>query len=208
MQIMISDSHGGALIGAADHYYKKIEDSMTLAAAGFIFFLMVLATIQVLSRKLFNAPIPGYIDYAEQSIAIFAFMGIAYCQRFGGHVRMELLLDKVPRGRLFWLLEATTTLATLAIIGVLTVYSYKHFIRAFDFGDSTIDINLPVWPSKLLVTFALAVLFFRLLLQFAGFVRLILYPDAVPVGVPLIADVIEQATHEVAVSDSGEEASK
>ena len=94
--------------------------------------------------------------------------------------------------------------AFLAIILVLTVFSYQHFTRAFEFGDSTIDINLPVWPSKLLVTFALAVLFFRLLLQFFGFLRLILYPDAVPAGVPLIADVVEQATQEVAVSDSGE----
>ncbi len=193
---MTVDSHGGALLGAIDHYYKKIENALNLTAAGFIFFLMFLATFQVLSRKLFNAPIPGYIDYAEQSIAIFAFLGIAYCQRKGGHVRMELVLDKIPRGRIFWAMEAITTLAAFVIVSILFRYSFDHFLRAWEFGDSTIDINLPVWPSKLLVTLALGVLSIRLLLQLVCFSRLVLYPKAVPVAVPLIADLAEQANIE------------
>ena len=54
---------------------------------------MITATVQIISRKVLNMPIPGYIDFAEQSIAIFAFIAIAYCQRLGGHVRMEIFLS-------------------------------------------------------------------------------------------------------------------
>ena len=109
---------------------------------------------------------------------------------------MELLLDKIPRGRMFWLFEVITTFAALAIVTILCRYSFDHFLRAWEFGDSTIDINLPVWPSKLLVTIALGVLAFRLALQLAGFMRLLFYPNAVPVAVPLIADVAQQANIE------------
>lgn len=199
---MTADSHGGAIIGAIDHYYRKVENGLNLTAAGFIFLLMFLATLQVFGRKLLNMPIPGYIDYAEQSIAIFAFLGVAYCQRLGGHVRMELVLDKIPRGRIFWLVETITTLASLAIIAVLCRYSFDHFWRAWENGDSTIDINLPVWPSKLLVTLALGVLAFRFALQLAGFIRLVLYPNAAPVAVPLIADVAKQANIEAEQASS------
>ncbi len=199
---MTNSSPGGAVIGAIDRGYQRIEDALNMFAACFIFFLMFLAAAQVLSRKLLNIPIPGYIDYAEQSIAIFAFLGIAYCQRLGGHVRMELVLDKLKRGRALWIAEAITTLAALLIIVLLARYSFDHFLRAWNNGDSTIDINLPVWPSKLLVSFALGILAIRLLIQFAGFVRLILYPNAEPVAVPLIADVVEQSSTEAEARNS------
>mgnify|MGYP001950750292 CR=1 FL=1 len=115
---------------------------------------------------------------------------------------MELVLDKLKRGRPLWIAEAITTLAALLIIALLARYSFDHFLRAWTYGDSTIDINLPVWPSKLLVSFALAVLAIRLLIQFAGFMRLVLHPDAEPIAVPLIADVVEQASSEAEASTS------
>ena len=170
---------------------------MNLAAAAAIFLLMILAAVQVFSRKLLNLPIPGYIDFAEQSMAIFAFLGVAYCQRLGGHVRMELVLEKMPRGRLLWCSEFITTLAAFIVIALLTRYSFDHFLRALRNGDSTIDISLPVWPSKLLVSIALAFLTIRLLIQLIGFLRLLRSPQSPPVAVPLIADVKQQARHEI-----------
>ena len=196
----MTSTSDGALLGAIDRGYQRIENGLNLFAAGFIFFLMFLAAAQVLSRKLLNIPIPGYIDYAEQSMAIFAFLGVAYCQRLGGHVRMELVLDKLKRGRALWIAEAITTLAALLIIVLLARYSFDHFLRAWNNGDSTIDINLPVWPSKLLVSIALGILSIRLLIQFVGFIRLVVHPTAEPVAVPLIENVVEQASQEAEAS--------
>ncbi|MEO0762938.1 MAG: hypothetical protein AAFZ09_14235, partial [Pseudomonadota bacterium] len=47
------------------------------------------------------------------------------------------------------------------VVIVLAYYGYEHFLRAWDIGDSTIDIELPIWPSKLLVPFAFGILTFR-----------------------------------------------
>ncbi|OED36578.1 hypothetical protein AB833_26645 [Chromatiales bacterium (ex Bugula neritina AB1)] len=156
---------------------------------------MLMATVQIVGRKILNMPIPGYIDIAEQSIALFAFMGAAYCQRLNGHVRMELVLSHL-RGRLLWILEATGTLAALLLVGVMVKYGFDHFWRAWDFGDSTIDIGLPVWPSKLVVPVAFGVLWLRLLLQFIGYLRLIRNPKATPEFVPLIEDTVAHARRE------------
>lgn len=195
------------LLGWIDRFFGRIEDGMNLFAAGAIFLLMFLAAIQVVGRKVFNIPIPGYIDYAEQSIAIFAFMGAAYCQRIGGHVRMELVLDRF-RGRALWLLETFTTAAALIVVGLLARYSFDHFLRAWQIGDSTIDINLPVWPSKLLVSVALGFLAIRLLIQLIGFLRLLARPDLEPVAVPLIEDIQAQARQEIEAGSAVEAASR
>ena len=172
-----------------------MEDLLNNIAALGIFVLMIMATVQIVGRKILNMPIPGYIDIAEQSIALFAFMGAAYCQRLNGHVRMELILSRL-RGRLLWILEATGTLLAMILVGIMVKYGFDHFLRAWNFGDSTIDIGLPVWPSKLIVPVAFSVLWLRLLLQFFGYCRLVRHPQAEPAFVPVIEDVRAQAERE------------
>ena len=78
----------------------------------------------------------------------------------------------------------------------MSKYSFKHFQRAWTIGDSTIDIQLPTWPSKLMIPIAFAALTLRLIVQFAGYVRLIIDPKLQPIGVPLIVDVENQAKQE------------
>ena len=185
------------IINTTDKLLIKLENFLNGFSAIAIFILMLTAAVQVVSRKVFNLPIPGYIDIAEQSIAIFAFLSIAYCQRLGGHVRMEIFLSAM-KGRSKWVSEAIQTTASIIIISILVYFSFKHFQRAWVFGDSTIDIGLPTWPSKLMIPVALATLNLRLLIQLAGYIRLAIDPELEPIGVPLIKDVVEQAEEEAA----------
>jgi len=179
-----------------DRTLGRVEDIFNLVAAGFIFGLMFLGIAQVLGRRLFNAPISGYIDFVELSMATFAFLCVAYCQRLGGHVRMELVL-KLSGGRVRWALEVFGTLVALFIISVLIWYGYDHFLRAWQLGDSTIDAELPVWPSKLVVPIAFALLWLRLAVQLAGYLRLLRRPDAAPVAVPEILTAEALAAREI-----------
>jgi len=179
-----------------DRALGRVEEVFNLVAAAFIFGLMFLGIAQVLGRRLFNAPMSGYIDFVELSMATFAFLGIAYCQRLGGHVRMEMLL-KLTGGRMRWALEVFGTLVALFIIGVLIWYGYGHFLRAWQLGDSTIDAELPVWPSKLVVPIAFALLWLRLLVQLWGYLRLVARPAAAPVAVPEILTAEALAAREI-----------
>ena len=183
------------IITTSDKILEKLENFLNGFSALAIFVLMLTAAVQVVSRKVFNLPIPGYIDIAEQSIAIFAFLSIAYCQRLGGHVRMEIFLSAM-QGRSKWITEMIQTAASILVISILMYFSFKHFQRAWVFGDSTIEQGLPTWPSKLMIPIALAVLNLRLLIQLAGYIRLAINPTLKPLGVPLILDVAEQADEE------------
>lgn len=188
---------------AADKRLFRFESQLNLIAALVIFGVMLIGVAQVIGRKLLNFPVPGYIDVIEIVMGVFAFLSIAYTQRLGGHVRMEILLKKM-KGRSLWVVEAIGTAIIIVIIVILAWFGYEHFLRAWLIGDSTIDADLPLWPSKLLVPVAFVVLLARLFIQFAGFVRLSLHPDAEPVGIPLIESVDEMAQHEIDAGLAGE----
>ncbi len=186
-----------------DSGYFQFEKLLNLVAALVIMGLMFIGVFQVIGRKVFNFPVPGYVDLVEFAMVVFAFLAISYCQKLGGHIRMELIIGRF-HGRMLWFLEIIGVLIAIFIIAVLLFYSFKHFQRAWTIGDSSIDLELPIWPSKLIVPFAFAMLLGRYGIQLAGYIRLLLHPDAKPIAVPMIETVEEQAQHEIDTGLAGE----
>ncbi len=179
----------------------KLESRLNLLSGVIIFMLVLLAITNVLGRKLLNIPVPGYVDWTEQFMAAFAFLGLAFCQREGGHIRMDIVVGRLRR-RPLWLAEWLSILFMLILTTALIYGTFFHFLRSFDWGapnwstDSSIDIALPLWPAKLIVPFSLAVLWVRLALQLWGFGRAIRENAEYPVAVPLIETAFEQAQAE------------
>ena len=186
-----------------DATYFKLEEFLNFISGMVFLSLMFVGTYQVFGRKVLGLPVPGYVDIVEISMTAFAFLGLAYCQNLGGHIRMEIILGRF-KGRALYILEFLGTCVVIAVVGILIIYTWQHFMRAFVNGDSTIDIDIILWPSKLAVPLAFGVLMVRLLLQAFGFVRLIQDPNAVPIAVPHIETVDEQAQAEIDAGLAGE----
>lgn len=184
-----------------DRWVLKIESTLNLASGIVIFALVCLAATNVLGRKLLNLPVPGFIDWVEQFMAFFVFAGLAFCQREGGHIRMEIAIGRM-RGRSLWIVEFLSILFMILLTTVLIYGTWSHFLRSFDFGspnwsrDSSIDLGLPLWPAKLIVPVAMSLLWARLALQLWGFGRAIRLNPEAPVAVPRIQDAASQAAHE------------
>ena len=191
----MSDALGRGL-ARADSWLGRVENRLNLLAGVLVFALMLLGVAQIVLRTVFRSPIFGYIDIVEVSMVGFAVLAIAFVQRVGGHVRMELLVARL-RGRALWIAEAAGTALAIFIVAVLIPYSWRHFERAFEFGDSTIDIEIATWPAKLAVPAALAILLARLAVQMAGYLRLAARPGLAPVAVPLLKDVEQTAAEEI-----------
>ena len=197
----MSDALGRGL-ARADLWLGRVENRLNLLAGLLIFALMLLGVAQIVLRTVFRSPIFGYIDIVEVSMVGFAVLAIAFVQRVGGHVRMELVVARF-KGRALWIAEAVGTALAIFIVAVLIPYSYRHFERAFNFGDSTIDIEIVTWPAKLAVPVALALLLARLVLQMAGYLRLAARPEAEPVAVPLLKDAEQTAAEEIGHAREG-----
>lgn len=172
----------GAL-ARTDRLYSKLENFANFLGGLVVFGLMLFVCSEVVARTFLNKSIFGFIDLVELSMAAVAFMGAAYCQRLGGHIRMDLAVGQL-KGRWLWSAEATSTFVALIVIAILVKGSWAHFMRAWEIGDTTIDAEYVTWPSKILAPLGLSLLWLRLLLNFFGYIRLWRRPDADLVGIP------------------------
>ena len=201
MTVSSSVLEDGTLLSRIDRQLYKIESLLALIGGLAVFSLMLLAVTSVGGRNFFNHPLPGYVDWIEQAMPLIAFIGVSYCQRLGGHIRMDILVGLL-RGRSLWMAEFIGTLLILILMILMIWGSWSHFERSFDWSapywsrDSSLDIRLPLWPAKLLVPIAFSVLALRMGLQAWGYGRAILSGTLQPVAVPLIEDATKVAEKE------------
>ena len=193
----------GPFLRRLDALTIPVENAFNLVAGILIFALMVLGVVQIVLRTVFAAPLLGYIDFVELSMVGFAVLAIAFVQRVGGHVRMELVIQKL-RGRALWFFELLGSSLAIFIVAILIPYSYDHFRRAFDFGDSTIDLELVTWPAKLVVPIALTLLLVRLCIQWMGYLRLLINPSLPQLAIPALKRPEEVAAEEIRLAGANE----
>lgn len=191
----------GSFLSRLDRHLLRLERFFALLSGLAVFSLMFLAAYSVGGRTFFASPLAGYVDWIEALMPLIAFMGIAYVQRDGGHIRMDMVIGSL-KGRALWAAELITVVLIFILILALIWGSWSHFDRSFDCArplcsrDSSIDIALPIWPSKLLVPVAFSVLLARLLIQIWGYGRALFLGLPAPVAVPLIMSIEEQARAE------------
>lgn len=193
-----------------DRALLRVESVLNLLGGVTIMMLVLLAVWHVVGRKLFNAPVYGYVDWIQQFMVVFAFFGLSYCQREGGHIRMDIVVMRL-KGRTLWFAEWVSTLFMLILTVALVYGAWMHFDRSFDLSrplfsrDSSMDIALPLWPAKLIVSLSFGLLSLRLLIQLVVYTRALITGEERPAGVPLPEDPMEVAAREAeAVSGRAE----
>ncbi len=193
-----------SLLSRLDRHLLKLETVFALLSGLAVFSLMFLAAYSVGGRKFFSAPLSGYVDYIETLMPLIAVMGIAYVQRDGSHIRMDMVIGQL-KGRALWGAELLSVVLILLLMIALTMGSWAHVERSFDCArplcsrDSSIDIGIPIWPSKLIVPIAFGVMCLRLMLQVVGYGRAFFLNLPAPVAVPLVQSIEEQARAEVEI---------
>ncbi len=117
---------------------------------------------QILAR-FFGMIIPSAEDFAGYMLAASTFLGLAYTFREGGHIRVSLVIDRLPKS---WRgpQEGIVLLMALALTTFMAWYCIGMVIESWEFGDVSHGyIPVPLWIVQLplalgSVAFALAVL--------------------------------------------------
>jgi TRAP-type C4-dicarboxylate transport system permease small subunit len=79
--------------------------------AALIFLLMVMLLIEVLTRYVLNAPLSISEELGGYLLVAITFIGLAYTWKEKGHVRVVLLVSRMPEKIKQWLRLATLLLA-------------------------------------------------------------------------------------------------
>ena len=190
-----------SLVSRLDRMLLPVETAMIVVSGLFTFGLMFLAVFSVGGREFFGSPLRGYVDWIEMAMPFIAIFGISYVQRTGAHIRMDIVIGFF-KGRTLWAVELAMTILVFLLIALLLWGAWAHFDRSFDFSrpnwsrDSSIDINLPIWPAKLAVVAAFAVLVLRATLQIWAYGRALFLGLDRPAVVPFTPSIEEQAAAE------------
>ena len=196
-----------SLLSCCDQWLHRWESRLNLLAGIIVLLIVLFSVINIIGRGFFNQPFNAYFDLMGQSVPLIAFLGISYCQREGGHIRMDLLLIRL-RGRMLWLFEFISSLFSIFIITTLAYGAYLHTSRSYMLGDSTEDINLTIWPFKAVIAVMFGVLLLRLVIQSWAYLRIIIVNDNRPIAIPVPLDIEAQALQESEQVQGSEEESR
>lgn len=115
--------------------------------------------------------IPSYADFTGFFLAASIFLALAYALREGGHIRVTLLLGRLPipvQRRV----ETIVVAVALAMSAFASWYIILLVYESFEYGDrSSGMVSVPIWLPQLPVAFGLTIFTIALLDELVGLLR-------------------------------------
>lgn len=97
----------------------------------------------VLFRLFFSRSFPGAIELEEILMAIMVFFGVAYTHSHGGHINIDLLTSKLPKG-LSHAVESCVFLVSSVLYGLMSWQLVEQGIKKFQNHEVSFTYHLPV----------------------------------------------------------------
>lgn len=122
-----------------------LDRALGAVAALLLFALMMLTTVDVVSRYIFNWPLRGGFEITELLLLSLIFAGLPLASRAGEHVTLDFIehtLRQAGRRRLRRLIDLVCGLVVLGL--AWRVWAKAGKIAAY--GDTTEVLRLPVGP--------------------------------------------------------------
>ena len=145
-------------------FIQKMTFSISFVGMRFLRPMMLRTTGEVVGRAVWSRPIPGSMELSSYMLSIFVLLGIAYTHQVGGHVRVTMLVSRIPVKAAI-VLQVLTTLLSLFIIGVM---AWQGWVVGMEERTVSDMLRVPQFPFRMLVSVAGFFLFLELLLDLVG----------------------------------------
>ena len=140
--------------------FSRWINCLSMAAT---FIIMTLLVADILLRNFFKSAILGATEMVEMGMVLIVFCGFAYTQVEKGHVRVTMVIDRLPHG-LRHGLDCLVMLFTVVLSYLVTVSSFKTAAKFYSEKAATAVMNISSAPFAYAMAIAMAV--FTLVLFF------------------------------------------
>lgn len=148
-------------------YPKKLQKGnrfLAVLSGMLIFGISILAVIEVIARNLLQNPTIWTADISYYLLIWAIFLGAGFAFQEHGHVRVDLLLNFLPRA-VRKVVSAISYAIAIFFCGVMTVYSWKYLVQCYTMGRKTYAM-LPIEQWKLVIAIVLGCIFMIVTLVF------------------------------------------
>lgn len=132
-----------------DRISQATDRALLVIGCVFLLAMMLHIAVDVIARFAFNASIVGTLETVSfYHIVIAVFLPLAYVERRGEHIRVDLFVQKMPR-RAQLALYVLACLIGIAFFGALTWQSGVDAVRSTERGETIMSNFLfYIWPSR------------------------------------------------------------
>jgi len=138
-----------------------VERGFNVFSAAVITFMMLVTSVDVFFRYIFNSPIPGAYTLVEMLLLGAVFPAAAYVQQVRGMVRVDVFIDRL-KGNLRVTFELATLFLAFVTFGLMCwqigILAWEAWVTGnYEMGI----IEWPFWPPMTVMTIGLGLLCFR-----------------------------------------------
>ena len=123
--------------------------------------LMVIVTLDVILRYVFNAPLPWGRDVNGLLLLITIFSGLPHAWDPGYHIRMEVFYSRLQGRARNWA-DVATGVAGILFFGLMGIQALRFTPYMAATGETGEDLLMSVWPFMAYMGFCSLVLAARL----------------------------------------------
>ena len=121
---------------------------------------VLLAFINVILRYAFDMSLTWAAELTNYLFIWAALFGAAYGFKHGAHISVSLIIEKFPpavtKGFLMF-----ANLVSIIYLALISYFGYQLVLMLVDFGEMSIDLEIPLWIPHLVLPIAFALAAYR-----------------------------------------------
>lgn len=151
-------------MGVAKRFWAIFDKVITILmglAAALVIFDTLAVTVDVLGRYLFRITHAQLFEIVEYTLLWMTFLGTAWLMKIDGHVRVDLVVKRLPP-RQEVILKTVASVLGVMLLGFVTWYSARVTLLDLQTGFTLSGVlRPPKWPIEIIIPIG----FFLLLIQ-------------------------------------------
>lgn len=154
--------------------YDKVYDLISGYFPGWLIVIMMcLVLIEVITRYVTRHPLGAADEISGILMVMITFMGLGYTWKQRRHIRLSFAVERLPARVAKWL-RVIVLAGILAFLGILTLSCYNLVVHAWQYGERSFDIGIPLAGPQMFMLIGSALLFIGVLVDFLKGVKAII----------------------------------
>ena len=130
------------LASVAQKTINQVSRVASILAVVFLLIMMALTVTDVFLRSFFNSPILGSMEITEYLIVVAGFLGLAWCAAKRGHLKVDMIMDRLsPRAQ--EISDSITMILALTVVPLVAWQCFEQAQYTLVEGNASAILHIP-----------------------------------------------------------------